>query len=333
MENTKIPILRSTERTDFLRCQQRWQWAWRYGLTLPSMSEALWFGIGIHKALAYYYGLGKKRNLDFVDVWIEYCGTDSDSLKLKEEIFQDRWGELILLGESMLQEYHKYWKGDLDWDIIATEEIFKLPIPRDWTFPGDADTPEDKIIAWFMSAWDAVYRDADGIYWLLETKTRKQIKLGFLPLNNQGGVYYAAANLILKERGVLSKHENIGGINYNFMRKAEPDTRPKDAEGYALNKNGSRSKVQPSPLFVREFVEKTPNESYRQIKRIAHEVDQMNLLREKFIEPTKNPTADCEWDCAFFQMCQLHEQGADWKDFMREIYTKKNPYEQYRKSA
>lgn len=334
MANTDIPILRSTERSDFLRCQQRWQWAWRYGLVTPNISEALWFGIGIHKALAYYYQPGKKRNLDFIDVWRDYCANDADSLQLKEEVFQDRYFELVFLGETMLEEYHKFYGGDLDWDIIATEEIFRLPIIRDWYTPDENPTSvEDKITAWYMSAWDAVYRDADGIYWLLETKTRKQIKLGFLPLNNQGGSYYAAANLILKERGLLSKNENIGGVNYNFLRKALPSTKPRDAEGYVLNKDGSRSKVQPAALFVREFVEKTPNESYRQVRRMAQEVDQMNLLREKFITPTKNPTDDCEWDCAFFQMCQLHEQGSDWRQFMNDVYVRKNPYENYRKSA
>lgn len=333
MANTKeIPILRSTERSDFLRCQQRYVWAWRYGLTLPNVAEALWFGIGIHKALAHYYQPGKKRNLDFIDVWRDYCSHDVDSLKLKEEVFETRYYELVFLGETMLEEYHKFYGGDLDWDIIATEEIFKLPIPRDWHTP-DEDPTEPHIISWYMSAWDAIYRDAEGVYWLLETKTRKQIKLEFLPLNNQGGSYWAAANLILKDRGLLGKHENIGGVNYNFLRKALPSTKPRDAEGYVLNKDGSRSKVQPSPLFVRELVEKTPNEAMRQVRRIAHEVDQMNLLRDKFVQPTKNPTDDCSWDCAFFQMCQLHEQGADWKEFMREVYTRKNPYENYRKSA
>lgn len=98
---------------------------------------------------------------------------------------------------------------------------------------------------------------------------------------------------------------------------------------------GERSKVQPPPLFVRETAMRTRREQRTQIQRIQSEVLAMN--RHRTMGPSslyKNPTRDCEWDCPFYNMCQLHDAGsADWTEFRDAVFIRRDPYERYRKSA
>jgi hypothetical protein len=59
----------------------------------------------------------------------------------------------------------------------------------------------------------------------------------------------------------------------------------------------------------------------------------MNAMRRGELPVYKNPTMDCSWDCAFFQMCELHEQGPGWEDFRDAVFTTQDPYADHRKSA
>jgi len=54
--SNRVPILRTSERRSFKRCPQQWAWAWRQGLRPNGFTaNALWFGSGIHLALAERY--------------------------------------------------------------------------------------------------------------------------------------------------------------------------------------------------------------------------------------------------------------------------------------
>src|SRR5882757_9431655 len=70
----KDVMIRTSERRDFKRCQQRWAWGWRQGLVPKGPpANALWFGIGIHLALAEWYkGPGLKRGRHPADTWGKY---------------------------------------------------------------------------------------------------------------------------------------------------------------------------------------------------------------------------------------------------------------------
>jgi hypothetical protein len=59
----------------------------------------------------------------------------------------------------------------------------------------------------------------------------------------------------------------------------------------------------------------------------------MEAVRSRVLPLTKNPTKDCQFDCAFFQMCELHEMGSDWQEFRNLSFTKRDPYSDHRKSA
>jgi hypothetical protein len=153
-----------------------------------------------------------------------------------------------------------------------------------------------------------------------------------------------------------------------------PDERPRNAEGLCLNKptkkhyiealtgvddwhpsalskmtidqldsiaaahyivvEGDVSKSQPSPLFVREIVERSPQEQRTQLERIADEVAVMNAVRDGTIPVTKTPTKDCP-RCPFWLPCQLDERGnkREVHSIMKADYVQVDPYEDNYKSA
>jgi hypothetical protein len=317
-----IPIIRTSERRKKKRCEWAWRMAYREGL-VPKGTPAtpLWFGTGIHEALAQWYRPGLERGIHPADFWLDWV--EDEYVNAKE------------LGEAMLVGYVDKYDIDETWDVIGTEEPFQINIPN--RIPDLATALSDKrdILAIYAGTFDGVYRDLiDGAIWLMEHKTAKTISLRHLPLDDQAGSYWAVASRILQARGILRKGDRIEGIMYNFLRKALPDSRPVNEEGQHLNKNGSVSKSQPSPLFVREPVYRDRRERATQLRRIQDEALEMDIARSQPDRIIKNPTSDCSWDCSFYDMCLLHEKGdGSWEDYRDAMFEVRDPYADHRKSA
>lgn len=384
-----VPRIRTSERKDFKRCQQRWQWAWRQGLK-PKYEKPgpRWFGIGMHLALQHRYQYkGTKRGKNPIKVWRDFVG-DTQAVVFGDNYDTDRDDFISAkeLGEIMLDGYLAKYGTDDRWHVLSAEQTFEIPIPD----PRGAECPtcqgtgggvigecircagRGRIIsplALYNGTFDLVALDqeTDNSLWLWDHKNMKAITTTHLPLDDQAGSYWAVAADVLLAQKLIEPGMVLDGILYNFLRKAKPDTRPKNAEGLATNKPqkshygdaltaaglspvgtlpvltkraedaglvvlGDVSKVQPSPNFHRETVWRTRAERRTQIVRIQQEALQMERLRGKnrIDQPTKNPTKDCSWDCDFFTMCQLHEAGDDWKEFRDSAFIKEDPYAAHR---
>lgn len=327
---TGPPLIRMSERKDFKRCPQRWYWAWRMGLnTKGRAADALWFGTGVHIALAEWYcGPGLKRGPHPAETWLSWSKEEMTKIRtaISDNWEEDVWVEARELGEFMLDGYVEEYGRDDSWHVIAPEQTFQIDIPF---------RNKDGIMATHAGTFDLVYRDLiDDSIWLGEHKTAKQVTLGHLPLDDQAGTYWAVAGKTLGHQGVLRKGDTIEGIMYNFLRKGMPDERPVNEKGQSLNKDGSVSKIQPKPLFHREPVYRTRSERAAQLRRIQDEATWMAAARKAPDRIYKTPTRDCEWDCKFFEMCQLHEKGGtDWIEFQEAVFTQRDPYADHRKSA
>lgn len=323
------PFIRTSERKDFKRCPWKWHQLWRMGLKPKGReAEPLWFGSGVHEALAQWYQPGLKRGIHPADFWEDWVGDEEVRIRtaVNGNYQDDVWEDAKLLGTKMLEGYVEEYGEDETWDVIAIEEPFQIEIPY---------RRKDGVQAIYAGTFDGVYRDlTDMSIRLMEHKTAKQISTSHLPLDDQAGSYWAVASDILRHRGVLKPGDNIAGIMYNFLKKAMPDDRPKDAEGHALNKDGSISKRQPSILFLREFVERSRGEVQTQIQRIQNEASWMAAARKNPDILFKTSTQDCHWQCPIYDMCTLHERGGDdWKEFRRAMFTRRDPYADHRKSA
>jgi hypothetical protein len=334
-KTTKPPrpmMVRTSERLAFRRCRQKWWWGWREGLKAPFRTSALWFGEGIHFALANYYKEGTKRGPDPAETFDKWVGLERRRIftKPNPDVDEQQIVDAKDLGVGMLEAYVEKYAADPNLDFIVTEQPFQRPIPMG----GSALWARAQSILEFLycGTFDGVFR-TEGKPWLIEHKTAKQISTLHLPLDDQAGSYWMVATNVLRKLKLIGPKEELEGIRYNFLRKALPDDRPTNPEGMRLNKDGSVSKNQPVPYFHREDVFRYPGERRTQLTRIQDEATEMALVKAGILPVTKNPTHDCHWDCQFFQMCQLHESGDDWKDYRKTIYTIEDPYAVHRKSA
>jgi hypothetical protein len=279
-------------------------------------ADALWFGIGVHEALAQWYLKGKRRGPHPADTWEQWCGEEINFARtyLDDTFDEPIWVDARELGIAMLEEYTNHYGRDTQWDIISIEQPFRVRITRD----GEA-------IAYFASRWDGVLRNAeDGKIYLLENKTASQITLAYLELDDQAGSYWAVASQLLRAKGILKPTEHIEGIIYNFLRKTMPDERPQDDEV---------SKRQPPQPFVRTMIERSEREQRTQLERIADEVTVMNAMRQGIIPITKTATKDCP-RCPFWVPCTLHERGSDsYRTVLKNNYRQEDPYQDMRKAA
>lgn len=358
-----IVKIRTSERRSFKRCPQQWWWAYREGLESKRQKDALWFGTGIHEALAAYYGKqGLKRGPHPVETWKKWCSEEYRVLRVQDDFDDTFYVEARELGIAMLTGYvEQYAEGEDQWmSMVAVETPFQVLFQR-------ADGSEFE----YDGTFDGVYRDLrTGRLWLLEHKTAKSIREGYLSLDDQAGSYLAVATVILRDKGVLGPDEELYGILYNFLRKQMPDTRPRDENGMARNKPkkehylnafeaagvacnpraqmsvmaeiaeaaglvvlGDISAVQGSPLFERFPIWRDAKARLIMTERIVTEEAWMAQARTGALPLFKTPTRDCTWDCDFFEMCELQEQGGDWEEMKQVAYRVRDPYADHRKSA
>jgi PD-(D/E)XK nuclease superfamily len=327
-----LPILTTSERSLAKKCAQAWWWRYREGLVKRGeTADALWFGIGVHEALAAWYLKGKKRGPHPAETFSNWHGEEvryiRASLSERESEWYDepKYEEAGQLGVAMLEGYIEKYSRDDNWDVIAIETPFRVSITR-----------QGKTIGKFWSTFDGVYRDtSDGQVYLMEHKTAAAIRTSYLEIDDQGGSYFAVASNILQSRGILGPSENIAGITYNFLRKAMPDDRPVNENGLSLNKDGTVSKCQPVPNFHRQLVERSPSEVRTQMGRLSEEIAVMNAMRSGIIPVTKTPTKNCPNFCEFWDLCCLHERGSNRaiRAMKHSTFSVRDPYDRYRKSS
>lgn len=328
-----LPIVTTSSRSLMKHCPQAWWWRYVDGYQAKGddSPDALWFGIGVHIALAGWYQLGTKRGPHPADTFEKWVNGEIRYIRAAmaerdaEWYDEPKYEDAAELGIAMLEGYVDKWGRDDQWEIIAIERPFKVRI-----------TSGGQTIARFWSTWDGVFRDrSDGEIYLLENKTASQIDTAYLEIDDQAGSYFSVASSILRADGTLKPGQVISGIQYNFLRKSMPDDRPVNALGESLNKDGSVSKKQPAAAFVRpDPVLRSPGEVRSQMLQLQDETRIAVGMMNGEIPVTKTPTKMCPRTCDFFDMCILHNRGGEaWKTLARSTFVKKDPFARYRKSA
>lgn len=330
----RVPEIRTSERAAFRKCRQAWWWGYREGLVRKGPPAlALWFGIGIHLALAEHYQEGFKRGTGKRDprkVWETYCSTEFEIMRTYDGDTTE-YVNAQELGAAMLDGYLEEFGRDDHMHIISTEQTRRIPVYN----------AKGELVCYYLYTMDGVYKDlADHRkIKILEHKTAAAIILTHLTLDDQAGSYLAFETLMLRAAGLLGEDESIQDITYNFLRKAMPkiDDRPRNSRGEFLNQDGTVSKRQKiqEPLFVRKDIPRSTEARKQIVDRLVVEVGQMNQCRKDPKQAYKNPMSGpmgCA-TCPFREMCELHEEGGDWEDYRDWNFKKQDPYGPYRKAA
>jgi hypothetical protein len=320
-----IPRLTTSERISWARCPQQWWWNYREGWTPRTPDRgARWFGTGVHEVLAQWYGEGKRRGLRPDVAFARWIGDERDSW-IRSSVTDDFDDDIFVgageLGEAMLLSYYKTYGRDEKLDIVATEQFGEVLVSQ-------ADSDASEPLALYSFVFDGV------LYWegellLLEHKSAARIVTAHLPHDEQAGSYSLFAEYLLRQMGILGKKDKISGILYNFLRKGMPDTRPRSPGGAYLNQNGTVSKRQPAPFFVREPVERSRGERRSILSNIQNEAEIMLAQRNGELPLWKNRTRECTY-CDFFDLCKLNDDDPSpdgaWTEFADAMFVRRDPY-------
>lgn len=320
-----LPVIRQSERVDFKRCMKKWFWRWRMGL-VPKRQEygALLLGTWMHTALEWRYTKPEKGSLFH---WFDLAslnGLNEARAANIPDFELQKAQDLRDLGLGMAHGYDRKYGDDNDIRPIGAE------IPLEY----DIVDTDGSVLARHRLKPDLLYRNPQNEIWLLENKTAKQIALEHLPIDDQARGYAAMSEKALRDAGYLRRNEHVKGVMYNFLRKIMPDERPTNEKGQALNKNGSVSKTQRVPEFVRHPVVlgvPAKRQALQHIHREAIFITGLTRdLRNRRTAPEdlmKTPHKNCPKLCEFFTMCVVEEQGGDIREMQRSMYVRRNPYE------
>ena len=351
-----MPLLRNSERSEFDRC--RWSWDKAYNVKIKPIREkpALRFGTLIHKALEAYYKKGTRRGPHPAETFVKLYDEQVKKFGDFGVYSDDEWVEARKLGVDMLEHYVEHWGKDPAWKVLATEIPFRVPVIN----------PRTKKL-WFYSVGviDLVIQDMEtGMVGMADHKTTKDDptrSTGYLTLDDQAGAYWRYGQQAIREAGLLPKGMTLDGIEFNFLRKAVRDTRPKNSAGLSLNKPtkaeilayfdtqgqgwpskmtvdqvldmdptlfrlGAPSKVQPAPYFHREPVYRTEQDGEKTHTRVLNQFLEMQMARNGKLAIRKSPNKMNCAGCGFRDLCEIDEMGQNWKPVAEATHQAWDPY-------
>lgn len=323
-----LPLIRSHTRIDFKRCPKKAYWRWLMGLVPKTKSfGALDLGTWVHDAFEHWYVPGLKRNGSLLKHFnrVSNAAIDEAIAAGAPEHQILKATELQFLGQALMRSYVERYGKDSNVDVIGTE------IPLEFVITDERGNE----IAKHMLKPDMVFRYVPtGFVWLMENKTAASIRTEHLIIDDQARPYGAMAQPALRLAGVIGKGERVAGIMYNYIRKAFPDTRKTDHNGHYLNQDGSVSKRQPPPYFVRHPLHLGDRAKAVTLRRLRSETIEFTEWRQSIIDGQidplwikKTPHHSCPKFCDFFKICRLEEEGADITDMREAEFTRRNPYD------
>jgi len=329
-----LPMLRTSERGTFKRCRWKWWQEFEEVLKPTTPVPPLRFGSLVHLALRDYYKKGVKRGPHPAKSFVKYYDAEIKAqgefgFRVQDVEEDEVWAEAGELGEAMLNHYVEHWGRDDEWEVLVTEQPFRQLVSHPVTH---------KPWFWYVGVIDLIIRNRiTGKLHIVDHKTAKAIMVQYLSLDSQATGYWTYGLDWIYANGLLKKDERPAGMIYNHLRKAFPDDRPKDDDGFALNKDGAVSKRQPSPFFTRTPIFRDFNERQEARVQVLAEFADIERLRAEGRQDNGSPPVQAyksqgQWTCPgcwCFDFCELHEIGADWRE-MRELATKKwDPYAEH----
>lgn len=354
-------LLRTSERGSFKKCE--WAWDIEFNQRLRPVgppAPPLRFGSLIHASLEKFYRPGLKRGprpyKTFLKLYDEEVKNVWDEFKVKVD---DEWQDAGELGEAMLKNYWELYGADDEYEVIATEQTFQLPVVNRKT---------GKILFYYVGTLDGVWRHRPTKKVLVcDHKTAKSIDqlVASLPQDDQAGAYWTFGVEWLYKNGILLKGQVLHGMLYNILRKADKDPRPQNNMGQYLNNPskddlmayygssgrvlpskttipalvedlksvgvdvsqlGQVSKIQPPALFYRHKEWRTEGNRERQRQRTRQEVRRMKKIRRGIEPALKAPSFSHCGGCIYKGVCELDEAGVDYQPMLDSAFAKWDPY-------
>lgn len=314
----ELPYISASMRSSFKRCRYQWHFRYMRKLEPKHTAPALRFGTLIHTALEGYYRPGVQRGPHPARIFEQaYEREFKDALAMGFKDEDDKWHEAKGLGIDMLEHYVEHYGHDDEWEVLATEQVFTMPVYQPGTH---------RVIGRYIGVLDLImrHRPTKNI-WFWDHKSAKSIDTSYLAMDDQSSGYWTYGADWAYKNGILKPDQPLMGITFNFLRKGKRDTRPKNELGQYLNQDGSVSQKQPSRHFERFTSYRGEAERAHTRHRCAWELEEMGLVKRGVLDLGKSPDKmNCKF-CDVRDICELHETGSDWQEMMRLIMVNRRP--------
>lgn len=302
----------NSEVQTFKRCRRKWWLAWHRGLTPINESPIGPRAVGnrLHRALQNHYVPGGPPSADALldslerEIMVDRSLLTDDTLAdVRDQFEKDADLERI-----MLQGYLQ-WLGetgaDSELDIVAAETYLEAPL---------SDVFGGKKVAVIGKIDVRVRRKLDGVRLFLDHKAIASISQAtvMLPLDEQMLHYHFLESMQDGEE------ERCDGALYNMLRRVKRTARATP------------------PFYDRVEVRHNRHELAAYSLRIHGEVEDI-LAAERQLEHGVShnaivyprPTRDCTWDCPFFSVCPMFDDGSRAEQMVESLFKVQDPLEYY----
>lgn len=304
---------------DFQRCKRRY-WLRHVRRLAPRLHGPvgpLQSGTRVHEALEAFYqpdmSLDPRQALEnAINEALSEYATACKAIDVEPDPFVlDKFKKDTDLERAMVEGYFE-WLADTGADaylkVIAAEE--QISVTSDQI---GAEMGQPFVVVGKLDA--RVLDEVTGFTQFVDHKTVQNFAQ-LLP-TLQGDAQMLHYHLLLS---ILHPNQHVDGALYNMLRKV---------------KRGPRSKP---PYYQRETIIHNADEveSYRlrliglitNVIEFEQRVSQLGELGVKmFAQPTV--TRDCSWDCDFFDICGMFDDGSRVEAAVQELFEERDPHARY----
>jgi len=332
----------NSELRDWKRCRRRWWLTWYRKLTprLTDHSSKLASGTRVHAALAEWYKpnptvstnllatlsqLIDAERTEITREVLELCGDDASpddyAILVEDNTLNNMLNEydkVTSVERAMVEGYLQWLEetgADQQYEAVASE----LPIVAPFATIKHSDVP---IRIYAVGIIDAQIRDREtGELHFIDHKTVDSLAhpLPTLRLDEQMLHYILLLQL---HRGL---HPAVDGLHplptafYNMLRRVK------------------RTPAAKPPFFARHRVHHNQLEIRRYSDHLLGATLDIITTSGALAKSTDahhqvaypSPTRDCAWDCPFFTICPMFDDGSRVEEAIEARYKTRNPLERY----
>lgn len=313
----------NSEVQTFKRCRRKWWLKWYRNLEVkvedPTGARAL--GNRVHRALKALYVPAGQTPQDPRDA-LERAITD-DWTKLTKAVAEQGWGEppatLVdqfqkdtSLERAMVEGYVEWLAetgADRGLEVVAPETYVEV----DLEVPGPAGRPT-KLIGKLDVR---LIRESDGVRLFMDHKSVGDLTRPVKTVHiDEQMLHYHLIEWLKFLQG--EEEMRCDGAIYNMLRKVK-----------------RTAKANP-PFYGRVEVRHNERELTSFRTRLIGTIQQMAVVRDRLdagedplliVFPT--PTSNCSWDCDFFAVCPMFDDGSRVEDALEAQYRVANPLGYY----
>jgi len=298
----------NSELQTFKRCRRKWWLAWFRGLTLRAEPPTGVRQVGdrCHRALKEHYVPGGPTRPDqMLDQLERLIVLDRTAAGEMDPETAKKFESEADLERIMLEGYVEWLAttgADADYEVIAPETYLEahVPIGRNVAIIGKLDV--------------RLHRISDGAHLFMDHKTVGDLRTPtlMLPLDEQMLHYHYLEYLNLEDG------QRAVGALYNMLKRVKRTDKAKP------------------PFYERVEVRHNDHELNSYGRRIRGEIHAMLDVSDELdegVDPREiaypTPNRNCTWDCDFFAVCPMFDDGSRAEAMLAQLYTKRDPLEYY----